>query len=133
MSMSHEAVAFLATAALFLLMGTVTFAGNGLKWLLEEHPIRNADLVGPGDKDAYLTVCLGGQAIHVQAAAGTPFAPQLTLYDGVGTLVGADPGLDGDSHSEIVMQPGGTVTNLLYLYVTGAQGPAQYAVWKGAP
>ncbi len=121
-----------AVAALFL--GTAALAGSGgPKWLI--YPLRDS-LASPGDVDEFLVVYKGGQAVHVQALAATPFSPQIELYDGGGNLVGADYARSGDMHSQITMPPGGTLTNILHLYVSGAGAstyPAYYTAWKGAP
>lgn len=124
----------LAAGALALLLGAVALAGtDGPKWLVTQ--IRGA-LGSSDDVDEYLVVYKGGQAVHVQALAATPFSPQIELWDGGGNLVGADYTQAGDVHGTITMPPGGTVTNILHLYVsgTGAGGyPALYIAWKGPP
>ena len=123
----------LIVAAMVVLLGTVALPGNGLKWLLEGYPFRDASLASAGDVDEYLLVYKGGQAVHIQAIA---FAPQIELYDGVGTLIGAGAAPPGETHIAVTMQPGGSVTNILYLYVSGSGAPAypaQYAAWLAAP
>ncbi len=124
----------LLAVAAALILGAVAFAGSGgPKWLI--YPLRES-LDGARDMDEFLVVYKGGQAVHVQALAGTPFSPQIELWDGGGNLVGADYTQPGDMHAQITMPPGGTVTNVLHLYVSGkgaATYPAQYAAWKGAP
>jgi hypothetical protein len=105
---------------------------GGPKWLF--NPLRES-LASSGDVDEYLVVYKGGQAVHVQTIGASPFAPQIELWDGAGNLIGADYAQTGDTHSAITMPPGGTVTNILHLYVSGAASayPAYYIAWKGAP
>ena len=106
---------------------------RGPTWLIK--PLRES-LASSGDVDEYLVAYKGGQAVHVQACEAIPFAPQIELWDGVGNLIGADYAQTGDTHSAITMPPGGTVTNILYLYVSGSDAsayPAYYTAWKGTP
>ncbi len=119
------------TAALALL-GLCALSGNP-QWLIT--PVRGS-LVGSSDVDSYHVVYKGGQAVHVKASAATPFCPQIELWDGAGNLIGADYAQPGDTYSTVTMPPGGTITNILYLYVSGtgaATYPVYYMAWKGPP
>lgn len=123
----------MATGVLILLSATTALAGSGApQWLI--NPLRGS-LSSSSDLDEYLVVYKGGQAVHVKATGATPFAPQIELYDGAGNLIGADYAQPGDVQSSVTMPPGGTITNVLHLYVSGkgATWPAGYAVWKGTP
>ena len=115
----------LIAGSLLLLCGTLAYAGTGdPTWLID--PLRDS-LSGRGDVDKFLTVYKGGQSIHVKAQG---FAPQIELWDGAGNLIGAD--YAQDTQGDILMPPGGTVTNILYLYVRGSASayPAHYVAWK---
>ncbi len=124
----------LAAGTLLLLLVAPVLAGNGgPKWLI--YPLRES-LSGRGDVDEFLVVYKGGQAVHVQALASTPFQPQIELYDGARNLIGAAYAPPGVTHVAVTMPPGGTVTNILHLYVSGTGAPswpAYYIAWKGAP
>lgn len=119
-----------ALLVLGALVGVEEAGSSGPKWLIT--PLRDS-LASSSDEDVFLTVYKGGQAIHVQA---TWFAPQIELWDGAGNLIGAEYAQGSDTHAQITMPPGGTVTNILYLHVSGtgvAGYPAFYKAWKGPP
>ena len=124
----------LAAVTLVPLLGSSAPAGaSDPVWLID--PLR-ATLSARGDVNEFLVAYKGGQAVHVKASSATPFAPQVELYDGVGTLIGADYAQPGDAEAAVTMPPGGTVANILFLYVSGPGAsayPAQYVAWKGAP
>ncbi len=113
------------------LLGISAFAYSGPpKWLI--YPVRDS-LISSTDEDIYLVVYKGGKVVHVKASGFNPFSPQIELYDGAGTLIGADYAQPGDYLGEITMPLGGTVTNILYLHVKGRGAgsyPAIYTAWN---
>ncbi len=78
-----------------------------------------------------------GKSIVVDSSlgGGGTFAPELKLVNGAGQVVDASTAPPGATSTALFMAPGGTVTNVLDVYVAAASGssgpfPAVYGIWK---